>query len=57
MTTLNHDYTKPAEAEKLLYRALRLLANDCTDAARERISEARELLLQYLSADNMVADD
>ena len=24
-----HDYTKPAEAESLLYSAQRLIANDC----------------------------
>ena len=51
-----HDYTKAAEAAELLYRALRLIANDCIDAAKDRVSEAREILLQYLNADNIVED-
>lgn len=55
--TFVHDYTKPAQVEDLLYRAQRLLANDCMEAAKERICEARELLQAYLASDNMIADD
>lgn len=43
-----HDYTKLSEVEELLYRASRLLANDCFVAASERINEARQLLLEYI---------
>lgn len=57
MKKYSQDYTKVAEADSLLYRATRLMANDCHDAALERINEARELLQQYLNADNMVEDD
>lgn len=47
-----HDYTKPAEAESLLYDAQRLIANDCIYDAEQRIIQAREILQQYLSQDN-----
>ena len=57
MKQYSHNYTMVSEAESLLYRATRLLANDCPDAAVERINEARQLLQEYLSADNMVEDD
>lgn len=57
MKKYSHDYTKPAAIDDLLYRAQRLMANDCYAAALERINEARELLQQYLAADNMVEDD
>ena len=57
MKHYSHDYTKPSEAESLLYRATRLMANECYDAAVERINEARQLLQEYLAQDNMVEDD
>jgi len=57
MKRYTHDYTKPSEAESLLYSASRLLANECYDAAQERINEARLLLQQYISQDNMMEDD
>lgn len=57
MKQYSHDYTKVSEAESLLYRAIRLIANECYDAADERINEARQLLQEYLSQDNMVEDD
>lgn len=57
MKQYSHDYTKPNEAEKLLYRATRLMANECYEAAVERINEARQLLQEYLAQDNMVEDD
>lgn len=57
MKTYSHNYLKPSEAESLLYSAQRLIANDCFDAAAERINEARQLLQKYLSEDNMDEDD
>lgn len=57
MKTYIHDYSKPSELDSLLYSASRFIANECYDAATERINEARELLQQYLAEDNMVEDD
>ncbi len=57
MKQYSHDYTKVAEAERNLYSAQRLMANECYDAALKRIIEARELLQVYLNQDNMVEDD
>lgn len=52
-----HDYTKPAEAESLLYSAQRLIANDCIYDAEKRIIEAREILQKYLSQDNEIEEE
>lgn len=57
MQQYSHDYTKPSEASESLYSATRLMANECYDAALERINEARELLQQYLAQDNMLPDN
>lgn len=57
MKKYSHDYTKVSEVESLLYRATRLMVNECYDAAKERINEARQLLQEYLAQDNMVEDD
>ena len=57
MKQYSHDYTKPSEADSLLYSATRLMANECYDAAVERINEARQLLQEYLAKDNMVEDN
>lgn len=57
MKVYSHDYTKVSKAEELLYRATRLMANDCHQEALRRINEARDVLQQYLNADNMVIDD
>lgn len=57
MKQFSHDYTKPSQADSLLYSAQRLMAYECYDAAVERINEARQLLQEYLSVDNMVEDD
>ena len=57
MKQYSHDYTKPSEVESLLYSATRLMANECYEAAVERINEARQLLQEYLAQDNMVEDD
>jgi hypothetical protein len=32
------------------------MANECYDAALERVNEARDLLQNYLNGDNMVED-
>lgn len=52
-----HDYTKPAEAESLLYSAQRLIANDCIYDAEKRIIQAREILQEYLSTDNEIEEE
>ena len=57
MKQYSHDYTKPSEVDSLLYSATRLMANECYDAAVERINEARQLLQEYLAQDNMVEDN
>lgn len=57
MKQYSHDYTKPSEVDSLLYSATRLMANECYDAALERIYEARLLQQVYLAHDNMVVDD
>lgn len=57
MKQYSHNYTKASQAESLLYSATRLMANECYDAAVERINEARQLLQEYLAEDNLVEDD
>lgn len=56
MKTYSIDYTKISEAESALYNATRLMANDCPDAALERIEEARKLLQEFLNQDNLIED-
>lgn len=57
MRTYSIDYTKISEAESSLYSATRLMANDCHGAALERIGEARRLLQEFLSQDNLIKDN
>ena len=57
MKTYTQDYTKITEAEELLHSATRLMANDCNDAALERISEARTLLQECANGTSLVEDD
>lgn len=57
MQKYTHDYTMPSEIDDLLFRAQRLMANECYQAATERINEARQILQLYLSNDNMIPDD
>lgn len=57
MKTYSQNYTKIEEAEELLYSATRLMANDCNDAALERIDFARNLLHEYTNGTNLVEDD
>lgn len=56
MQQFSHDYTKVSEALESLYSATRLIANECCDAALERINEARTTLDEYLAQDNMIPD-
>lgn len=56
MKTYSIDYTKISEAENSLYSASRLMANDCPEAALERIQEARKLLQEFTNQDNLVED-
>lgn len=57
MQQFSHDYTKVSEALKSLYSATRFIANDCYDAALQRINEARTILSEYLAQDNMIPDN
>ncbi len=60
MKKYSHDYTKPSQAESLLYNATRLMAKECYYEARECINEARQLLWEYMArdnVDNMYEDD
>lgn len=57
MQQFSHDYTKVSEAMESLYSATRLIANDCYDAALQRINEARTTLDEYLAQDNMIPDN
>lgn len=57
MKTYSIDYTKISEAESTLYSATRLMANECYEAAQERIEETRKLLQEFLNQDNLVEDD
>ena len=57
MKIYRHNYLLPGEAEKRLYRAQRLLANDNSVEALQRVNEARELLIEYLAKDNIEEDN
>ena len=57
MKQYTHDYTKVSEAESHLYAAQQLNAHDDPVEAWKHIEDARRLLQQYLSQDNMVEDD
>ena len=57
MQKYTHDYTLIQEAMDSLYSATRLHANECYNEVLERINEARTILTQYLSQDNMVPDE
>lgn len=57
MQQFSHDYTKVSEAMESLYSATRLIANECYDAALQRVNEARGILDEYLAQDNMIPDN
>ena len=52
-----HDYTDPAKAEQLLYKALRYFSEDDFISAREYAEMAREKLQEYLAKDNEILED
>ena len=56
MKRFSHDYSMPSEAESVLYSATRLMVNECYDTALKCINEARTILQQYLSQDNMIEE-
>ena len=51
-----HDYSKPSEADNLLYKAKRFFFNGFCLEARKRVNQASLLLRQYLAGDNMIID-
>jgi len=51
-----HDYSKPSEADNLLYKAKRFMAKDLCLECKKCIEQATLLLRQYLAGDNMVID-
>lgn len=57
MQKYTHDYTLPQQAEQLLYEAQVKIRWDNYYEANKCINEARKLLQQYLSRDNMVSCD
>lgn len=57
MQQYSHDYTLPAQVERVLFLALEDLRNDHVFEAKRSIMKAREILQQYLNQDNMVEDD
>lgn len=56
MDQYTHDYTKASEAQNRLFLALENLRNVHTYEAKRDLMKARELLDEYLAADNMVED-
>lgn len=50
------DYSKPSEADNLLYKAERFWAKGFYLQAKKRINQASLLLRQYLAGDNMIID-
>lgn len=57
MKTYSHDYTIPALVNHNIHLALFELHSDNFNLAEELLMQARNLLDQYLSQDNMVEDD
>ena len=57
MKTYSHDYTIPAQVNQNIHLALFELHSDNFDQVEVLLMQARNLLDQYLSQDNMVEDD
>lgn len=57
MKTYSHDYTIPAQVNQNIYLALFELSSDNTSLAEVLLQQARNMLNQYLSQNNMVEDD
>ena len=53
MKTYSIDFAKISEAVNSLNSAESLMTNDCIDAAKERIEEARKLLQEFMNQDNL----
>lgn len=51
-----HDYSKPSEADNLLYSALRFMEKGIYLPAKKHITQASLLLRQYLAGDNLIID-
>lgn len=56
MKTYSHDYTLPAKAAGLLYRAFYASRRGRAGEAESLILNARHILDAYLAGDNMVPD-
>lgn len=57
MRTYRHDYTLPAEANYLIYRAIQQLKSGNEKRVYSLLIQARASLDRYLAADNMIEDD
>jgi len=57
MQQYTHDYTLVSEAESHLYAAQQLEAHEQPEEAWKHIADARRILQQFLSQNNMVPDD
>ncbi len=51
-----HDYSKPSEAESLLYSAARFMGKGIYLPAKKHITQASLLLRQFLAGDNLIID-
>ena len=56
MRTFTHDYTKAAEAERLVFEAYQALTGGKAEEAERLIVEADTALREYLAKDNVVED-
>lgn len=57
MKTYSIDHINISKAVESLDSAERLMANDCIDAAKERIAEARKFLQKFLDNDGLIEDN
>lgn len=56
MKTYSHDYTLPAKASGMIYRAYHAIKGERPHEAEKLLLEARQMLDLYLSKDNMLPD-
>lgn len=54
MKIYRHDYTKPNEADNLLYKATRFMAKGLYLECLKYMEQANLLLRQYLAGDNLI---
>lgn len=57
MRTYRHDYTLPAQANYLIFRAIQQLKYGNEKRIYSLLIQARDSLNQYLAADNVIEDD